>query len=598
MLFFRRKPARTSCTPADLPGASPLVRLDGAAKAALDAGRTRVVIAGMLFGIAFAVMAGRLVQLTLLTSGEPALARGGVNISPPPEQVVMDRQSITDRNGVLLATNLRTASLYAEPKKILNAQEAAARLVQELPDLSEADVRARLSSGKSFAWIKRNLTPKQHAAVNRLGIPGLGFQNEQRRVYPQASLAAHVLGFTDVDGKGIAGIEQFFDETLRDPARSGETLRLSLDARVQHAMRDEVARAIGEFRALRGGGLVLDIHTGELLSLVSLPDFDPANPIAEVLVNGEEKIDPRFNIMTLGVFEMGSTMKTLNTAMALDAGTVRLTGGYDASAPIKFGRFTIRDDHPKNRWLSVPEIFMYSSNIGSAKMALDVGPAGQRAFLDKLGLLTRPTIELPEAGSPLVPRNWKTVETMTIAFGHGISITPLQLATSTAAVVNGGVLHPATLVKRDPSLPVPGTQVIAQQTSDTMRKLLHLVVEDGTGKKATVDGYLVGGKTGTSEKVGRKGGYNKKALFNTFIAAFPMNAPRYIVMVSLDEPKGNKSTFGYATAGWTAAPAAGRVIARIAPLLGIQPVDEDSPEIRQAMAVTIPSKPEKKLASY
>jgi cell division protein FtsI (penicillin-binding protein 3) len=594
--FLRRKQPRP-CTPADLPGASPLVRLDGAAKAAIDSGRTRVVIAGMLFGIAFSVMAARLVQLTLLHGGEPAMARG-VNIAPPPEQVVMDRQSITDRNGVLLATNLRTASLYAEPKRILNAQEAAARLVQVLPDLSEADIRGRLSSGKSFAWIKRNLTPKQHAEVNRLGIPGLGFQSEQRRVYPQSSLAAHVLGFTDVDGKGIAGIEQFFDEMLRDPTRAGESLRLSLDVRIQHAMRDEVARAIGEFRALRGGGIVLDIHTGELLSLVSLPDFDPANPIAEVVMNGEEKIDPRFNLMTLGVFEMGSTMKTLNTAMALDAGTVRLAGGYDASTPIKFGRFTIRDDHAKNRWMSVAEIFMYSSNIGSAKMALDVGPAGQRAFMEKLGLLRRPTIELPEAGTPLVPRNWKTVETMTIAFGHGLSITPLQLATSTAAVVNGGVLHPATLVRRDNSLPVPGSQVISQQTSDTMRRLLNLVVEEGTGKKATVDGYLVGGKTGTSEKVGRKGGYNRKALFNTFIAAFPMNQPRYVVMVSLDEPKGNKSTFGFATAGWTTAPATGRVIARIAPLLGVPPVDEESAEVRQAMSVAIPGKPEKKLASY
>jgi cell division protein FtsI (penicillin-binding protein 3) len=597
MTWFRKARGPRPCTPADLPGASPLVRLDGAAKLAFDTGRTRLVIVGMVFAIGFAAMGARLVQLTLFHGGEPAAARS-VDVAPPPELVVMDRQPISDRNGVLLASNLRTASLFAEPKKILNADEAAARIVQVLTDLSEADVRAKLSSGRSFVWIKRNLTPRQHQEVNRLGIPGIGFQGEQRRVYPQSSLAAHVLGFTDIDGRGIAGIEQFFDDTLRDPERAGESLALSIDVRVQHVMRDEVARAVAKFNAIGGGGLVLDVHTGELLAMVSLPDFDPSSPPSGASLNGDRRIDPRFNLMTLGVFEMGSTMKTLNTAMALDAGTVKLAGGYDASAPIKFGRFTIRDDHPKNRWLSVPEIFMYSSNIGSAKMALDVGPAGQRAFMDKLGLLRKPTIELPEVGGPLVPRNWKTVETMTIAFGHGLSITPLQLATATAAIVNGGVLHPATLVKRDRALPVPGVQVVTQQTSDTMRRLLNLVVEEGTGKKATVDGYLVGGKTGTSEKVGKSGGYNRKALFNTFIAAFPMNRPRYIVMVSLDEPKGNKSTYGFSTAGWTTAPAAGRAIARIAPLLGIAPVDENSNEIRQAMFVPGISKPEKKLASY
>jgi cell division protein FtsI (penicillin-binding protein 3) len=596
-LFRRTRKPPPPCVPADLPGASPLVRLEGAQKAAIETGRTRLVIAGMLFTLSFVVLAGRLVQLTLLPAAEAPQARNA-SLAPPPERVVMDRQPIVDRNGVLLASNLRSASLFAEPRKILNADEAAARLVQVLPELSEADVRAKLNSGKSFAWLRRNLTPRQQYEVNRLGIPGLMFQAEQRRVYPQGSLAAHVVGFADVDGKGLAGIEQFFDETLRDPAREGEPLQLSIDVRVQHAMRDELLRAMTEFNAIGAGGIVLDIHTGEIVAMVSLPDFDPAQP-------GEGPKDARFNRMTLGVYEMGSTMKTLNTAMALDSGLVKLSGGFDASRPIQIGKFTIRDDHPKNRWLSVPEIFMYSSNIGSAKMALEIGPAGQRAFMDKLGMLKKPVIELPEIGGPLVPRNWKTVETMTIAFGHGLSITPLQLATATAAIVNGGVLHPATLVKRPPGLPVPGQQVISRQVSDTMRKLLHLVVEDGTGKKATVDGYLVGGKTGTSEKVNDRGGYNRKALFNTFIAAFPMNAPRYIVMGTVDEPKGNKSTYGFSTAGWTTAPAVGRIIARIAPMLGVEPVDENSNTVRQAMFVPIPGqmefkpdKPEKKLAAY
>ena len=597
MAWFRRaQKAPTTCVPADMPGASPLVRLEGGRKAAIETGRNRLMVALLLFGLCFTVLAARLMQLTLLPAADPPQARG-LPLSPPPERVVLDRQPIVDRNGVLLATNLRTASLFAEPKKVLNPAEAAARLVQELPELSEADVRAKLSSGKSFVWLKRNLTPRQQYVVNRLGIPGLMFQAEQRRIYPQGPLAAHVLGFTDVDGRGIAGIEQFFDETLRDPSRAGEPLEMAIDIRVQHALRDELARSMAEFNAIGAGGLVLDVHTGEIVGMISLPDFDPANP-------GEAPKDTRFNRITLGVYEMGSTMKTLNTAMALDSGVVKLSGSFDATRPIQIGKFTIRDDHAKNRYLTVPEIFMYSSNIGSARMAVEVGPAGQRAFMDKIGMLKKPTLELPEIGGPLVPRNWKTVETMTIAFGHGMSITPLQLASATAAIVNGGVLHPATLVKRQPGLPVPGQQVISQQVSDTMRKLMHLVVDEGTGKKATVDGYLVGGKTGTSEKVNARGGYNRKALFNTFVAAFPMTAPRYVVIASIDEPKGNKSTYGFATAGWTAAPAAGRIIARIAPMLGVEPVDENSLAVRQAMYVPVPgvappvAQVEKKLAAY
>ena len=372
---------------------------------------------------------------------------------------------------------------------------------------------------------------------------------------------------------------------------------MAIDIRVQHALRDELARSMAEFNAIGAGGLVLDVQTGEIIGMVSLPDFDPANP-------GEGPKDARFNRITLGVYEMGSTMKTLNTAMALDSGIVKLSGSFDATRPIQIGKFTIRDDHAKNRYLTVPEIFMYSSNIGSARMAVEVGPVAQRAFMEKLGMLRKPTLELPEIGAPLVPRNWKTVETMTIAFGHGLSITPLQLASATAAIVNGGVLHPATLVKRQPGLPVPGQQVISPQVSDTMRKLLHLVVDEGTGKLATVDGYLVGGKTGTSEKVNDRGGYNRKALFNTFVAAFPMTAPRYIVIASLDEPKATKATHGYATAGWTSAPAAGRIVARIAPMLGVEPVDENSLAVRQAMYVPVPGVPpptaqvEKKLAAY
>lgn len=591
MALFRRsqkspqkmKP-RPPCTPADMPGSPALVRLEGAAKQALDASRGRLVIGIGLFSLAFVLLAGRLVELTVLRgAAEPALARG-FNPELAAKTALMDRQPVVDRNGQILATNLKIASLYADPRKLQNPAEAATRLAQALPELPVGEVQAKLASGKSFVWLKRGLTPREQYEVNRLGIPGLYFHNEQRRVYPQGAMGVHVVGYTDIDGKGISGVEQHFDEQLRDPTRTGDPLELSIDVRVQHVMRDEVARAIEYFNAIGGGGIVLDVHTGEIISLVSLPDFDPAEP-------GTASKESRFNRITLGVYEMGSTMKTLNTAMALDYGTVKLSGGYDASRPIQISRFTIKDDHPKNRWLSVPEIFMYSSNIGSAKMAVDVGPERQRDFMQRLGMLNKPALELPEIGAPLIPRNWKTVETMTISFGHGLSVTPLQLATATAAIVNGGVLHPPTLIKRPPGLPAPGRQVIRRDVSDTMRKLMALVVEEGTGSKAGVQGYMVGGKTGTSEKVNERGGYNRKALFNTFVAGFPMHNPRYIVQVMLDEPKGNKSTYGFATAGWTAAPTAGRVISRIAPLLGVPPVDENSPALRQAMYVPVPGQP-------
>ncbi|WP_374466221.1 peptidoglycan D,D-transpeptidase FtsI family protein [Ferrovibrio sp.] len=585
MALFRRQPKpKPPCTPADIPGNPGLVRLEGAAKQALEASRGRLVIGIGLFSLAFIVLAGRLVELTVLRGAtEPVVARG-VNPELIAKTALMERQPIVDRNGNILATNLKIASLYADPRKVLNPVEAATRLAQALPELPAGEVQAKLASGKSFVWLKRGLTPREQYEVNRLGIPGLYFHNEQRRVYPQGPMAVHVLGYTDIDGKGISGVEQYFDEQLRDPSRTGDPLELSIDIRVQHVVRDEVAKAVEFFNAIGGGGIVLDVYTGEVIAMVSLPDFDPAEP-------GTASKDSRFNRITLGVYEMGSTMKTLNTAMALDYGTVKLSSGYDATHPIQISRFTIKDDHPKKRWLSVPEIFMYSSNIGSAKMAVDVGPERQREFMQRMGMLNKPAIELPEVGGPLVPRNWKTVETMTISFGHGLSVTPLQLASATAAIVNGGVLHPPTLIKRPPGLPAPGRQVIRRDVSDVMRKLMLLVVEEGTGKKAEVDGYLVGGKTGSSEKVNERGGYNKKANFNTFVAGFPMHNPRYIVQVMIDEPKGNKSTYGFATAGWTAAPAAGRIISRIAPLLGVPPVDESSPALKQAMYVPIPGQP-------
>jgi cell division protein FtsI (penicillin-binding protein 3) len=354
-------------------------------------------------------------------------------------------------------------------------------------------------------------------------------------------------------------------------------------------VRDELARQIAAFDAIGGTGVVLDVETGETIAMVSLPDFDPN-------VAGQVDPDTRFNRATLGVYEMGSTFKIFNTAMALDLGTASMRSGYDATHPIKISRFTINDFHGKKRWLTVPEIFKYSSNIGSVKMALDVGTERQRAFLTRLGMLRETAVELPERGLPLAPNPWRPINTMTIAFGHGLSISPLHLASGVATVVNGGIRQPVTLLRAD--TPSPGERVISESTSDSMRRLMRLVVQDGTGSKADALGYIVGGKTGTAEKVGGRGGYKRKALLSSFVAAFPMQAPRYVVLVMVDEPKGNKESHGYATGGWVAAPAISRIVARAAPLLGVAPVDPEAPEIRRDLMIEMPGEGGKRLASF
>ncbi|MBT5895567.1 MAG: penicillin-binding protein 2, partial [Rhodospirillaceae bacterium] len=480
---------------------------------------------------------------------------------------------------VLLATNLLTASLYADARVVPDGAETARRLVKVLPGLKPATVRERLATGRAFVWLKRNLTPLQQRAVNDLGIPGLHFRDEQRRLYPHGALESHVLGFTDVDGKGISGIEKYFDTDMRERGPQGQALQLALDARVQHVLRDELVAAMVRFRAAGAAGLVMDADTGEILALTSLPDFDPNHPTAAPVLS-------RFNRATKGVYELGSVFKVLTVAMALDSGATKLRGGYDATKPIRVARFTIRDSHAKKRWLSVPEILIYSSNIGAAKMALDVGRDGQRKYLDRFGLLGRPTLELPEVGTPIIPANWGDISTMTASYGHGLAVSPVQFASAFAAMVNGGVLMPATLVKRKPGRRTLGVQVISTRTSDQLRRLLRAVVEKGTGRQARAPGYLIGGKTGTAEKASG-GGYRSTALISSFIAAFPMTAPKYIVYLLLDEPQGDAETHGYATAGWTAAPLVGRVVSRIAPILGVQPLDDAAAPIKRAMAMPL-----------
>jgi cell division protein FtsI (penicillin-binding protein 3) len=542
--------------------------LEGPVKQSLETSHTRLMITATLFFLGFLVIGARLVEVAGFKAGDH-LARSHVV-----ERAEIGRADIVDRNGVLLATTLETPSLYANPKQIQDPLGVAKKIVAALPDLNESEVYAKLSSDKSFVWIKRQLTPRQQFDVNRLGIPALQFERDERRFYPKGNLAAHVVGYAGIDNKGLAGIERSFDEVLRD---RNAPVELSIDLRLQYILRDEISRQMADFSAIGGMGLVMDVNTGEVLAMVSLPDFDPNDP-------GTATPETIFNRPTLGIYEMGSTFKIFNTAMALEANTATLASSYDATTPISVGRFTIHDDHPQRRWLTVPEIFMYSSNIGAVRMAVEAGGDRQRAFLDRLGLLKAPTFELPEIGGPLVPSPWRDVNTMTVAFGHGISVSALQMATAVSAVVNGGVLHRATLIKRPPGYAPAGQQVLSARTSEEMRKLLRLVVEQGTGKLGSAPGYLVGGKTGTAEKISGSH-YDRKELLSSFIGVFPITDPRYLVIISIDEPHGNAKSSGFATGGWAAAPGVSRVVQRMAPLMGIQPVDEDSPEIRRSLLV-------------
>ncbi len=557
------------------PNAAPTIQLVGMHEQTMRIGRSRLIIIGMLFAACFALIAGRLVELSVLGGDRGSrfdrLATSGAAPS--------ERADIVDRNGKLLATNLQTASLYANARVVPEPTDVVDRLMRVLPGLNRAELLAKLTSRNGFVWIKRNLSPQEQYDVNGLGIPGLGFQQEQRRIYPHGRLTSHVLGYTDVDNNGIAGIENYFDAELKRRAASGEPIELSLDLRVQHAVRDELRRAMRTFSAKGAAGVVMDVNTGEVLAMVSLPDFD-SNHAGSVVG------DARFNRVSLGVYELGSVFKIFTTAMALDTGTVNFRSGYDATKPIRVSRFIINDDHPKNRWLSVPEIFMFSSNIGAVKMALDVGAETQRAFMDRLGMFRQPGIELPEIGRPLGPEPWREVSTMTVSFGHGLAVSPLQLTAGVSAIVNGGLYRRPTLVKQDEG-PSVATRVISDRTSERMRRLMRLAVTAGTGRQADVPYSLVGGKTGTAEKAkGRR--YDRRALLSSFVAAFPMHAPRYVVYVLLDEPRGTAKTHGFASAGWTAAPTTSHVIARIGPILKVPPVDPAEPAIREAMKVAIP----------
>jgi len=529
--------------------------------AALAEARRRLRLLGGLFVVAMAVLSLRLVDLALLSAD--AAIRGP---TAPALVVGARRADIVDRHGTLLATDYPKASLFADPTEVIDAETTATRLARVLKDVDRARLLARLSGPGRFAWLKRHLSDAEHRAVIRLGLPGIGFRTEWHRVYPQRELTAHAVGYVGIENQGLAGIEYSFNDRLTGIGLAQGPLVLTFDLGVQEVVRSELARAVERFQAAGGTGVVLDSHSGEILAMVSLPDFDPNR-------YREAGTKTRFNRNTQGTYELGSLFKLFSVAMALDAGVVEIAGGYDATQPLKVGRHRIRDFHAKQRWLSVAEILAFSSNIGAAKMAQALGGDGQRAYFRRFGLLERHPIRLPEVGEPLLPSPWRPINTVTAAYGHGIAVSPLQVADAVAATVCAQPRPPAYLVAED--RPPARERAISAQTAAELRWLMWLTVTQGTGKQAAVPGYLIGGKTGSADKPGPHG-YRGGGLLSSFVAAFPIDRPRYVVLVTLDEPTGDAATYGLAQGGWTAAPTVGQIISRIGPLLGLPPVDPDA----------------------
>jgi cell division protein FtsI (penicillin-binding protein 3) len=526
----------------------------------------RVGLALIAFSLVYAVIGARLVIFGI-TADPNAARRFSTH-----DRVATARPDILDRNGEILATDVTVPSLFGEPRRIIDVDEAVELLTAVIPDLDANEVRERLSSNKGFVWLKREISAQQMREVHRLGIPSIGFLNENKRVYPNGPTVSHLIGHVNIDNQGIAGIEKWLDSrglaALHMAGFATDRLQkpveLAVDLRVEHALRDELIAARDKFKALAAAGLITDVNTGEVIAMVSVPDYNPNNP--------REALDPtRINRLTTGVYEMGSTFKLLTIAMGLDSGKVTLNSSFDARMPLRYGRFSISDYHAQRRVLTVPEIFTYSSNIGTARIALAMGIDYHQRFLKKMGQLDRLRTELPESAEPLVPKRWKEINTVTIAFGHGLSVAPLQAVMAISALMNGGMLIPPTFLKRTPEEAAQlGKRVVRPETSEMMRYLMRLNAEKGTAAKANVKGYYVGGKTGTSEKV-INGRYSKNKLLNSFTAVLPADKPRYLILIMLDEPKAIPGTHGYATSGWNAVPTGGKVITRIAPLLGVTP---------------------------
>ncbi len=532
----------------------------------LDKSTRRAKFIAFVFVLIYGAISGKLIYFGL----QPLLPPNGGSSN---DTVAAARPDILDRNGEILATDIKVTSVFADPRLIIDKDDAVDQLTSVLPNVDAKKLREKLGSHKGFIWVERAITPAQQQAIYHLGLPGVGFMQENKRVYPGGPIAAHVLGYANINGVGISGLEKYIDgqgftdlhvagfRLTRDDLKPVVT---SLDLRATYAVRDELAKGMAKFKAKGGASAILDVNTGEVIAMASLPDFDPNEPA--------EALDPNhINRMTVGVYEMGSTFKALTIAMALDSGKVTLNSKLDARQSLRYGRFTIHDFHATHRILTVPEVFVHSSNIGTAKMALMCGVDAHKAFLRKMGQLTALHTELPEFAYPLVPKNWGELNTMTIAFGQGLNVAPLQALMAVGALVNGGYMIKPTFLKRsEADAQKIEERVVKPETSEELRYIMRLNAEIGSARKANIDGYFIGGKTGTADKI-IHGRYSDDKVFTTFMALLPADKPRYLIMTLLDEPQGLPETHGYHTAAWNSGEITGKIIERVAPLLGVPP---------------------------
>ena len=547
------------------------LRLVGQRRQILAVMHQRLMLGMLVYAGIIAIIALRLVYLAAF--GDHAGRKGGLTDFAP------ERADIVDRDGQALARTIDAWTIGLHPAKVIgNKLDLARKLAELMPEKDAAAYLQMLRSDRNFYYLRRRAPPGLVEAINALGEPGLALEREPDRLYPQTTLAAHVIGFTDLDGKGNAGMERAFDERLRDPELRGQPLVLSISSRVQQALEHELNEAMVKFSAIGAAGVVMDIHSGEILAMTSLPQLNPN-------AAGQGTPEARFNRATLGVYELGSTFKPFTVAMAMDSGIIKSFGQlYNCPNALHVAGRTITDTHPFGRACSVAEIMKESSNIGTAQIADQIGPTRQKEFLRKMGFLDKVQIELKERGRTLTPgANWNQIETMTVGYGHGIAVTPLHLATGYATLFNGGIYRPATLLKVDKNHAAgKGHRVFSEDTSYKMRALLRLVVMQGTGKKADAPGYRVGGKTGTAEKI-VGGHYTSSLVVTSFAGVFPMDEPRYVMVVMLDEPHATAETFGFHTAGWNVAPVVSKTISRIAPMLGVRPDKNREPNMAEVL---------------
>lgn len=513
----------------------------------LESAKQRVMIVAAVLFLGFVMIALRLGDVMLLSgSNDDSLKKT--------ESFRILRRNIVDQNNEILATNIITASAYVNPKKLLDLNDAARKISSVLKNVSASDLKKKFSSDKNFIWLARHIPPKLQQDLNDLGLPGLHMYRDQTRVYPHSSLFSHITGMCGLDGDGLSGLEQLYDIDLQQGA---DHLALSLDIRAQHILRTELQDGIKEFSALGGNAIIMKVKTGEILGMVSLPDFDPHKP-------NMTNIEGMFNKNTLGVYEPGSVFKVLNFAIGLETGKANLNSMYDGSHPIKMGRFTISDFRGLGRVMTLTEAFLKSSNIASVKMAQDFGLKTQKEYMKRFGVLDKLSLELPELGAPIIPKDWREPSLISVSYGYGVSQTPLQILTTITSIINDGKKVTPTLLKKTNMLNDKQESIVSSKTSRIVRKLMRQVVQEGTARNAQVEGMSIFAKTGTVYKKGTKG-YSKHQI-TTFVGGFPVEDPEIMMIVMLDDPKPTKESCGYAAAGWNVVKVAKRIIERVAPM--------------------------------